>query len=363
MIFLNLENIKNKFHELNSFKIFILSFLICLLFYAVEGLIGIDRFYHPDSTYYLSNPYHNKDRIFDLKNYLNNPLMIFKINYSIITNLFGYNYYLLIILNFIIYSTTNIFIYQKVFKKYFNKLNNLKLFFLFYLLFLDPYRLHLASHILKETFLIFFMMIIILSNIKIIKIISIVFLEAIRPKAYMYILIFITYFQIKKYFKKKTIIIIFISLILILITFFLLDQNIYSLAQIEYEKFINEMKKYYNRIMPLRSYDDITLFKEFGFPKGFILKNISWPLMLVSGFFIFFVSSFLFKFLGIIIILNNILIFIITKKTYISLGLVIILVLISVYSSSYTAYFRYSYIALYSSVIYFFFNLDLKNKN
>ena len=358
MNFLTFEKIKKIFYELSSIQIFILSLLICVSFYFTEGLIGIDRFYHPDSKFYLE-----KYQKFELISYLNNPFKIFKIDYLVITSLFKNNYYLLISLNFILYSLTNVFIYRKVFIRHFYQLNNLKLFFLFYLLFLDPYRLHLASHILKETLLIFFMIVIILSNIKIIKLISLLFLEAVRTKAFMYVLILVTYSNIKKYLELKKVLIIIIIFILLLIAYFVLDQNAYNLMQEEYKKFISRMSHYYNRLMPLREYDHITLFKDHGFPIGFILKNITWPLMLVSGFFIFFVSSYLFKFLAIIILLNNIFIYLITKKTYISLGLMIILILISIYSSSYTAYFRYSYIALYSSVIYFFFNLELKKNN
>lgn len=347
----NLEKIRNKFYELNSSRIFILSFFICISFYFVEGFFGVDRFYHPDSSHYLTKYYY-----FNLQTYLSNPLKIFDGTYYHITNLFKDNYYLLILLNFILYSLTNVFIYQKVFKKYFHSLNNFKLILLFYLLFLDPYRLHLASHVLKETFLIFFIIVIILSNIKIVKIFSLIALEGLRSNSWIYILIFLTYSNIKKFFKSRSIYIICVTLIL-LIYFSLLEQNLNYLLQSEYEKLIKLLKIYYDKTMPIRSYDNISQFKDFGFPLGFILKNITWPLMLVSGFFFFFVSSFLFKFLGLVIILNNIVIYIITKKTFISFGLIIILLMISVYTASYTSMFRYSYIALYSSIIYFFFKL------
>ena len=122
---------------------------------------------------------------------------------------------------------------------------------------------------------------------------------------------------------------------------------------------LEQIRYFDTREMPLRSYDKVNQFKSYDFPISFLLKNITWPIMLVSGFFMFFVSSFLFKFLGIIIFFNNILIYMITKKTFINIGLIIILLMISVFSSSYTAMFRYSYIALYSSIIYFFLNFNL----
>ena len=364
MSILKFDHIKSNFYKFNSYQIFFLSILICILFYSLEGIVGVDRFYHPDSAHYLTK-YEN----YNLESYIKNPLKIFSLTYYHITNLFGDNYYLLILLNFILYSLSNVFIYQKVFKRYFDVLSNLKLVFLFYLLFLDPYRLHLASHILKETFLIFFMIILVLSNIKIIKILSVLILETFRPNSWIYALIFFKYSNlikfiktIKKIFEIKLIYQILAPIILLLIVFFIIkDQFFYDLIETEFEKFIKKIKYFDNKQMPLRTFDQVAQFKDFDFPVGFILKNISWPIILLSGFFTFFVSSILFKFLGIIIIINNVLVYKISKKSFISLGLIIILLMISVYTSSYTAMFRYSYIALYSSLVYFFLKLDLKN--
>ena len=359
MNFLNLNNIKIKYYEFNSYQIFILSFIICLFFYSAEGLLEIDRFYHPDSVHYLSKYLDNSHQF---KDYINNPLMIFNSNYYQISNLFRDNYYLLILINFILYSLTNVFIYQKVFKRYFYTISNIKLIFLFYLLFLDPYRLHLASHILKETFLIFFIIVIVLSNIKIIKILSIIFMESFRPNSLIYLFIFFTYSNLKKFLNLKIIYIMLALIIITLLFAILADQNVYKIIQTQFENIINMMKKTYDREMPLRNYDHLAQFKDYGFPLGFLLKNITWPIMLVSGFFMFFVSSLMFKFLGVIILLNNALVYIVAKKTFISLGLLIILVMISVYSSSYTSMFRYCYIAIYASVVYFFLILKLNIK-
>ena len=56
------------------------------------------------------------------------------------------------------------------------------------------------------------------------------------------------------------------------------------------------MESEYNKKFPIRSYDHVNQFKEFGFPVGFILKNITWPIFLISGLFIFFVSFLFFIF-------------------------------------------------------------------
>lgn len=358
MNFFNLDNVRYKLYKINSFKIFISSFLICALFYIVEGLFGIDRFYHPDSAYYLI-----QNRAINFIQLINNPKELLQSGYFIITHLLNYNYYLLIFLNFILYSLTNVLIYQKVFKKNFKSLSNLKLIFLFYLLFLDPYRLHLASHILKETIIIYIFITIIIFNLKIIKLLGILLLEMFRHNSWVYLLIFLTYSNIKKILKKKSIYKIIILLIIFLSFFALFIQTGQDLSQSIFNFVMNKMELEYNKTFPMRPYDQVNQFKDYGFPLGFILKSITWPSLLISGFFIFFISSVLFKILGIIIILNHILVYIITKKTFVSFGLLIILLMLSVYTGSYTSMFRYSYIAIYSSVIYFFLNFNIKRTN
>ena len=351
----NFTSIRNITSKLNSYQIFILSFLICLGFYSMEWLIGIDRFYHPDSLHYLSNYQ-------DFNEYIKKPsLLLQEGGYYIVTNLLGDNYFLLILLNFTLYSLTNILIYQKIFKKFFNRFNDIKLLLLFYILFLDPYRLHLASHVLKETFIILFMTMIIITNIKLIKILGIFFLDIFRNNSWIYLLVFLTQKNIKRIFDLKYINFknIFLILFVCMIIFHLLyGLNISYLIENSKQFIISKAKHYHYMEMPLRPYDNLINFKEQGFPLGFILKNICWPILLISGFFLFFVSD-LFKLLGLIIILNHFIIFVITKKTFISLGLIIILIMISIYTSSFTAMFRYSYVALYSSIIYFFLNLNI----
>lgn len=105
--------------------------------------------------------------------------------------LFKNNYFGLIILNFILYSLTNLLIYRFIFKRYILNIEGKKIYYLFFLLFLDPYRIHLACHVLKETFLIFIMVLMITSNIKLIKILMVVALEIFRAGSVVYVFIFL----------------------------------------------------------------------------------------------------------------------------------------------------------------------------
>jgi hypothetical protein len=340
---------KKDFFYQNNFFFFLLSFLICVIFYLLEGLIKIDRFYHPDSYHYL----HFNDLghfSINLKNILGN-------GYYITSFLLKYNYFGLIIVNFILYSLTNLLIYKFIFKRYIFNLKDKKLYCLFFLLFLDPYRIHLACHVLKETFLIFIMVLIITSNIKLVKILMIFFLEIFRAGSIVYMFIF---------FKSSYLKIIFyltlISGIITTISFFI-EPYFFEKVKFFFEKLLSNLEVYHYRDMANRDYDHISTFKDYNFIQGFLLKNITWPLMFLSGTFIFFVSSKLFQFLGIIIIINHILVYYISKKTFINLGLLLLVLTISMYTSSYTSMFRYSYLALYISIVFFFLNFKIKNLN
>ena len=183
----------------------------------------------------------------------------------------------------------------------------------------------------------------------------------------IYLLIYFTYtnlkrsiifFNFQKVFYKKTHYFLSVLITLLALTFFLAS----SFGQELLRDIYNLMESEYNKVFPMRSYDHVNQFKEFGFPIGFILKNITWTILLISGLFIFFVSSGLFKLLGIVIIINHILVYTITKKTFLSFGLMIILMMLSVYTASFTSLYRYSYIALYGSLIYFFLNFNFEKK-
>ncbi len=336
----------------NDISFFFLSFFSCIIFYFLEGLIKIDRFYHPDSTYYIGLTDISVSNI-DLKNILH----LRSNGYPKVLILLNNNYFGLIILNFILFSLTNLLIYRFIFKRYILNLTYKKLYYLFFLLFLDPYRIHLACHVLKETFLIFIMVLMITSNQKLIKILAVAALEIFRANSVVYIFIFL-----RSSFLKIIFFLVLILTILITLSFFF---NPYFFDEVKFFflKIFNILEVYHYRDMPRRDFDHVSTFRDYNFIQGFLLKNITWPLLFLSGTYIFFVSSKKFIFLGIIIIVNHILVYFISKKTFINLGLFFAVIAISFYSTSYTAMFRYSYIALYSSMILFFLNFEIKSLN
>ena len=362
----------NLLYNLKSVHIFFISLIVITLFYFFELLVGIDKFYHPDSLHYL-NP-KNEETLTLIKLKVFSSFNSFKQNvnflsskgYYLLMSLFDYKYIYALLFNFVVYSATNVLIYKYIFKNYFF-LNRFSTCLIVFLLFLEPYRLHLASHVLKETVILFFLVYFMFTKNLLLKIISLFFMELFRAKSLIYIISFINLKNIKKIillfaikkrvYKKSLILLILLSIILFF--FISLFYNYDSLQNI-ITKFSQIFQKLDMKEMPIREYDKIPNFAEYDYPLRFIFKNISWTAMFLTGTFIFFTQSFLFKILGLIIFLNNIFIFYITKKSFISLGLILVILLISMYSASYTAMFRYSYLAYYVSILYFFL-MYLKN--
>lgn len=368
---------KNIFFKFDKKIIFFLSLIICITFYVIEDLIGINKFYHPDSLHYIS------PQNFPLLNVQpKNILDYLSWGYYFLIKWLNYNYELTIFVNFILYSLTNVIIFEKIFKKLLMNFSSIELVMLFYLLFLDPYRLHLACHILKETVIIFVFSIIIFSNSIFLKVIGIILSEFFRKGSSIYLFIFFRIkfliticLRVKKFifFKKKiNLSIVFLSILSVILIYYSID------FKILYEKLNWQLQHLHYREFPNRDYDKIYSFNTgryveggpkdpffssiYYFYEGLILKIITWGLMFLSGSFLFFTSSILFKILGVIIIINHIIIYKLTKKTYVDFGLICLIILIVIYSGSYTAFYRYSYLGMYFAILDFFYRLKLNEK-
>ena len=201
------------------------------------------------------------------------------------------------------------------------------------------------------------MVLMITSNIKLMKILMVIALEIFRAGSVVYVFIFLR----SSYLKIIFFLVLILTIIITLSSFF--NQYFFEEIKTFFLKIYNNLVIYHYRDMSNRDYDHISTFRDYNFIQGFLLKNITWPLMFLSGTFIFFVSSKLFQFLAIIIIINHILVYLITKKTFINLGLLFVVITVSMYTTSYTAMFRYSYLALYFSMIFFFLNFEIKSLN
>ena len=121
---------------------------------------------------------------------------------------------------------------------------------------------------------------------------------------------------------------------------------------------MGSLESWHYRDMTGRVYDKIPNFQNMSFPLALFYKVITWPALIFSGLFLFFTKSLLFKVLGLMMIYFNFGIYYITKKSYLNIGLLILLILIALYSTTFTSYFRYSYVAIYCSIVFFFKNFS-----
>ena len=105
-----------------------------------------------------------------------------------------------------------------------------------------------------------------------------------------------------------------------------------------------------------RSFDSIPNFSEY--KTGSLIRALVWPIFFITGSFSLFSDSFFMYLLTAEVIGVQFLLYFFYKKSIISVNLILVLMIIGVYSNTFTAYFRYAYLAFYLSTLINFFNLD-----
>ncbi len=351
MNFKNYLNIK-KIYFLVFF--FAISILFCLTILILERkVIGISSTYHPDSSFYLtSNVYKTYSylsfKFSFIENFLNFFFHIFSgtLYYSIVNlmhelqdifqGILNFNPYRnLIKLNILLFSITNLIILNAVFEN--NRNYNFKILVSIIIFCLLPYKVHLAVNILKETFIYFFLVLCVLYSNIYTYILSFILGTSLRS---LFVLYFLNFVNFKKFLSKNNlaILILFLFTFFFVITYFFSFDNFYQ----SFFEFLNERNL---ANMGGRDYDGIPNFSEKGY-LGILLRSIVWPILFISGSFIFFSEHIFFKILALEIILIQFLMFYSQKKLIFSFGLILFLILLSLYVNSFTAYFRYAYLAI-----------------
>ena len=102
-----------------------------------------------------------------------------------------------------------------------------------------------------------------------------------------------------------------------------------------------------------RIFDNIPNFSNDQF--GFLYRSILWPLLFLSGTFIFFTDNIFFILLGVEIIIMQIITLICHKKLIINFGIILVLIIISLWVTNFTSFHRYAYlpfIALFVKIIF-----------
>ncbi len=360
---------KNKY-LLSTFVFAICLFLGVFFLYTEREILGIGPAFHPDSKWYLNgdviaaNSYlsFKLSVIENISNLIKNfhygnlyysivNLFIEIKKFNIINILDGYRN--LILLNIFIYALTNSLIFFHYLKYYHEKQKNVLFLLSLVIFFILPYKLHLSAHILKESLIFFILVIYILYQSKISFLISLFFGTSFRFGFALYYLIF---FDLKSLFKMKKFF-LFLTVIFIIL-------GIYYLKFVENENvietfFILIQERNFN-VMSGRDFDNIPNFSNNDL--GFLYRSFFWPIFFLSGTFIFFTENVFFKILGIEIILMQIFTYICHRKIILNFGLIILLIIISLWVTTFTSFYRYAYLGFLALFLQKIFNTKIRNK-
>jgi hypothetical protein len=345
-----------------TFFIFAFSIIVCYVFLFVERkILNIDAHYHPDSAYYLKNyrlfsylsfsdSFVNNSKNF-IKNIFSGTLFFSIINlFHELKEIINFSnpYRNFLRFNILIYSITNSMIIFYYFKN-FNKIT-FKTFIFLIIFFLLPYKIHLAVNVLKENLIYFFLVLTLITPNIFIYLLSFVFGTSLRS---LYVLYLINIIDFKSLISKKN----FLIFISIIIVFLFVITNLFDTKNF----FTNLMNYFYSRNlsdMGGRDYDLIPNFQKNEY--GIILRIIFWPLLMLTGLFTIFNQDFYFLILGLEIIILQIILYNTNKKIIFDFNIILFLSLLAIYTTSFTSFFRYGYLAIQISFLKKFF-LNSKN--
>lgn len=236
-------------------KIFAISFASSVLLLILERSIGIGWDFHPDSVTYAT-----KSLLKSVEAIENFPVGLINSGFYFICLALGQNIVVITIFNMIIFSLTNVMIFNGVQEKFtFN--NQLKMLGLVCLLIFNPYRIHLSTTLLKDTFIMFLFVWSIQSFRT--GLIGVVLMPLMRPAGILY--------YIAKANSK-----IFVSVLLVIFFAFLVKPNF----------FLNQIEVFNSNQMQFRDFDVIPTFQNLGI-MGSILRGLLWPVLFLTGTFVF----------------------------------------------------------------------------
>ena len=374
------------FHNKNeNFKKFIFFIFITILsaiyiyffLYFERRIIGISPQYHPDSVYYFesfsnyksltfkqslfNNIKHFFDHFFSNTFYLSIINLIYELHAQVTSikslSFFHNTFYRYVIsFNIFFHLILNLLILNYYFKQLKSSaFDHKNLLFLLIILFL-PFRCHLTVNILKDSLILFTLVIFLTYQNIYSLIISFVLVTPFRFGAIIYYILFLDY---RKFDKKMFISLSVLILIFLLVLFF---RNIYNDYGYTHQDLLISIKEFLKarNIAELggRQFDEVPSFYEY--KTGSLIRSVTWPVLFLTGSFALFTKSYLFYYLAFEILIIQIIFFYFFRRTLITINLVIVLMLIGIYTNTFTSYFRYSYIAFYISSLICFFNIKHK---
>jgi hypothetical protein len=220
-------------------------------------MIGIGIDYHPDATTYLDS----LDESTNLR-FFDNPLDYVGSFYYVFVNFLNGSVNLLIGFNIFLFAVTNSAMFNLVRRIYLKK--GWLYYFSILIIIFDPYRAHLSTHVLKDTFIMFCLFFLCFSKGFIIMIFSAILGMFLRFAFFIYVPIL---FALKKITIKN----IFFILIIFCITSYLFIDNI-----------ILGLQEGQSADMAFRSFDQVPNFLNYD-TAGSLMRTIIWPVIRISG--------------------------------------------------------------------------------
>lgn len=288
--------------------IFCISVLVALILLCIERLVGIGWDFHPDSVHYATN---SINIFYGLKE--SGYLSFINGGYYILMFLLNQNILLVTSFNIFLYSITNVIIANIHWE---NKKYKV-LSFALLLLLLNPYRIHLSTTMLKDTLVIFFL---------VISVYKLRYLLAFIVPLIMTRLVALSYFI--SMFNKKF---LYLGFIFALLLFYLFPDIVFD--RLDASSSID---------LRTREFDRIPAFQEYGNIGNFIRAMI-WPLLAFTGMFAIISPSFAFLMVGIGIIMNIIYTYITYDKFSITFSAYLPIALLAILAPGFTSFIRYAY--------------------
>lgn len=279
---------------------------------GLERLVGIGWDYHPDSVTYATVSTETVHEILS-----GDWILIFNNGYYFWCHLFSENIYILTALNMLMYALTNVHLY-KFHKSFFDDNSKNKWLFALIILLINPYRLHLSTTLLKDTLIIFLMVLVAKNGFKR-GIIFIPLLFVVRVASLLYTFIFL---------KRRYLFTIFaLALLLIMVSPQLVIERLMEFNEAE---------------MQLREFDRIPTFQEYGLV-GIAMRGILWPILAVSGLFVVISPALAFFPVAIGSLLNQVYCYMAVNKFSFPITIFSSMALFGLLVTGFTAYIRYVY--------------------
>jgi hypothetical protein len=294
--------------NLKFWLVFLLSFLASAVLMGLERAVGINWDFHPDSVTYATT----SETVYE--SIVENWIGLFNNGYYVMAYFLGESIVAITLMNMLVFALTNGFIYKLIREKSRYPVTGA----LMLLLLLNPYRVHLSTTLLKET-LIIFLLILIVSSTNTARAIPIAGMFILRIASPLYLIVLMP---------RRFLFYGFLGVSLV--TAFYWDAA------------LGRILDFNDQEMRLRDFDTIPTFQEYGF-WGAISRGIVWSLLAVSGLFALVSLAPAYVPLAMGSLLTLIFLKKATGSFKIPLQLLVVISLFGIMVTGFTAYIRYIY--------------------